>query len=1026
VAKPRAGTGADLAVASLDVPAAGPPAAAKAALSFERPAPELRPTDTFVRRHLGPPEAEVLEMLALLGTDSLEALVSETVPASIRLRRPLALRGLPDDRELGEREVLEALRGLAGRNQVFKSYLGMGYHDCIVPGVIQRNVMENPGWYTQYTPYQAEIAQGRLEALLNFQTMVADLTGLPVANASLLDEATAAAEAMHMCLAAAPSGPRGDRNVFLASSACHPQTLAVVRTRAEAAGVTVREMDLEEPHEIDLIDLHEVFGVLVQYPTTDGRVLDYAPLAERAHAAGALVVVAADLLALALLRPPGEFGADIAVGSAQRFGVPLFYGGPHAAYLATRDEHKRQIPGRIIGVSRDAHGNVAYRMAMQTREQHIRREKATSNICTAQALLAIMAAMYAVYHGPEGLRAIARRVHALAASLAGGLRRLGYELAAAPFFDTLRVELADGPVGRADDLLAAAAARRINLRRLGAAAVAVALDETTTAAGVEELLAVFAGHGQATQTTQPRERPRQVARPHSSPEPAADADLPAPHARTSAYLTHPVFNRYHTEHEMLRYLRRLESRDLSLTTSMIPLGSCTMKLNASTEMFPVSWPEFAALHPFAPLDQTRGYQELFATLAGWLCEITGFAAASLQPNAGSQGEFAGLMAIRAYHAANHSRAAAGEPRRDVCLIPVSAHGTNPASAVMAGMKVVAVACDAAGNVELSDLEAKAAAHRERLAAIMVTYPSTHGVFEEGIRELCEIVHRHGGQVYMDGANMNAQVGLCRPGDIGADVCHLNLHKTFCIPHGGGGPGMGPICVAAHLAPFLPGHPLAPAGAAAVGPVAEAPWGSAGILPISWVYIALMGAAGLTRATEIAILNANYMAARLRPHYPVLYSGAGGRVAHEFILDLRPFKASAGVEAEDVAKRLIDYGFHAPTQSFPVAGTLMVEPTESESKAELDRFCDALIAIREEIRAIEEGRADRHDNPLDRAPHTALEVASDGWSHPYGREQAAFPAPWLRDHKFWPAVGRIDNVWGDRNLFCTCPPVASYE
>jgi len=1015
------------------LPAAAPPPSLSLSLSFERPAPELAPTDTFVRRHLGPREAEVREMLALLGLDSLEALVRETVPESIRLRRPLDLAGLPADRELGEREVLEAVRGLAARNQVFKSYLGMGYHDCIVPGVIQRNVLENPGWYTQYTPYQAEIAQGRLEALLTFQTMVADLTGLPVANASLLDEATAAAEAMHMCRAAAPSS-QGERNVFLASSACHPQTLAVVRTRAEAAGITVREVEVAELRDGDF---GGVFGVLLQYPTTDGRVLDYAPLAERAHAAGALVVVAADLLALTLLRPPGELGADVAVGSAQRFGVPLFYGGPHAAYLATRDEHKRQIPGRIIGVSRDAHGNVAYRMAMQTREQHIRREKATSNICTAQALLAIMAAMYAVYHGPDGLRGIARRVHALAVTLAGGLRRLGYRLPAEPFFDTLRVELAGGPVGRADDLLAAAAARRINLRRLGDAAVAVALDETTTAGGVEELLAVFAGHPpaaqtaqtpQAVQTPQTASRIQPAPRQHSSDGPAAEAAFPAPHARTSAYLAHPVFNRYHTEHEMLRYLRRLESRDLSLTTSMIPLGSCTMKLNASTEMFPVSWPELAGLHPFAPLDQTRGYQELFATLASWLCEITGFAAASLQPNAGAQGEFAGLMAIRAYHAANGSGAgaAAEAPRRDVCLIPVSAHGTNPASAVMAGMKVVAVACDAAGNVDLSDLEAKAAAHRDRLAAIMVTYPSTHGVFEQGIRELCEIVHRHGGQVYMDGANMNAQVGLCRPGDMGADVCHLNLHKTFCIPHGGGGPGMGPICVAAHLAPFLPGHPLAPAGADAVGPVAEAPWGSAGILPISWVYIALMGAAGLTRATKIAILNANYMAARLRPHYPVLYTGSGGRVAHEFILDLRPFKASAGVESEDVAKRLIDYGFHAPTQSFPVAGTLMIEPTESESKAELDRFCDALIAIRGEIRAIEEGRSDRHDNPLDRAPHTALEVASDGWGHPYGREQAAFPAPWLRDHKFWPAVGRIDNVWGDRNLFCTCPPVASYE
>jgi glycine dehydrogenase len=1036
VAKPKAG--AEAAVASLEAPAApaaaggapgelaGTAPAPSAALGFERPGPVLQPTDTFVRRHLGPQEGEVREMLDLLGVASLEELVRETVPGSIRLGKPLALAGLPDDRELGEREVLQALRRLAARNQVYKSYLGMGYHDCIVPGVIQRNVLENPGWYTQYTPYQAEISQGRLEALLAFQTMVADLTGLPVANASLLDEATAAAEAMHMCLALARRGPQGDRGVFVASSACHPQTLAVVRTRAEAVGVAVRELALESDPAVldgpDGIDLGEVFGVLLQYPTTDGRVLDYAPLAERAHAAGALVVVAADPLALALLRPPGEFGADVAVGSSQRFGVPLGYGGPHAAYLATREEYKRQIPGRIIGVSRDVHGNVAYRMAMQTREQHIRREKATSNICTAQALLAVMAAMYAVYHGPDGLRAIARRVHALAAALAGGLRRLGYGLPAEPFFDTLRVELAGGSVSRAADLIAAALARRINLRRLSGTAVGVALDETTTAADVAELLAVFAGAGGAAST-----EPEVAHLAGAGAAAGAAEELPAPHARTSPLLTHPVFNRYHTEHEMLRYLRRLESRDLSLTTSMIPLGSCTMKLNASTEMFPVGWPELAALHPFAPTAQALGYQELFSTLSSWLGEITGFAATSLQPNAGSQGELTGLMVVRAYHRAR------GEPQRDVCLIPVSAHGTNPASAVMAGMRVVAVGCDAAGNVELSDLAAKAAAHRDRLAAIMVTYPSTHGVFEEGIRELCEIVHRHGGQVYMDGANMNAQVGLCRPGDMGADVCHLNLHKTFCIPHGGGGPGMGPICVAAHLAPFLPGHPVVELAAhdphdsgKAIGAVAAAPWGSAGILPISWVYIALMGARGLTRATAVAILNANYMAARLRPHYPVLYSGAGGRVAHEFILDLRPFKASAGVEAEDVAKRLMDYGFHAPTQSFPVAGTLMVEPTESESKAELDRFCDALIAIREEIRAIEEGRADRQDNLLKGAPHIAVEVTADGWKHPYSREQAAFPARWLREHKFWPAVGRVDNVWGDRNLVCTCPPVSSYE
>ncbi|HVT57584.1 MAG TPA: aminomethyl-transferring glycine dehydrogenase [Thermoanaerobaculia bacterium] len=1030
------------------------------------PLAPLAPTDTFVRRHLGPDAAEVAEMLASLGRGSLAELIDSTVPESIRLRRPLALAGLPGDRELGETEALMALRAMAEKNQLFRSFLGMGYYPCIVPGVVQRNILENPGWYTQYTPYQAEIAQGRLEALLNFQTMVADLTALPIANASLLDEATAAAEAMHMCHALAPAAAR-QGHAFLVSGDCHPQTIAVVRTRAEATGL---EMRLGSHHDFDF-SAGDVFGVLLQYPTTDGRVLDYEAVAERAHAAGALVVVAADLLALALLRPPGEFGADVAVGSSQRFGVPMGYGGPHAAFLATREQFKRQIPGRIIGVSRDAHGRTAYRMAMQTREQHIRREKATSNICTAQVLLAIMAAMYAVYHGPAGLAAIARRVHALAATLAAGLRRLGYDVGSEPFFDTLRVaspglpgplistapavptpltsptsptppnpstpptSARDRQPSTAQDVgaavAAAAAARRVNLRRFEDGSLGVALDETATAAEVELLLEVFAaGRGAGVAAAAP-------AAPPAIAELAAAAGLPgleppAPHRRTSAYLTHPVFNRYHTEHEMLRYIKRLEARDLSLATSMIPLGSCTMKLNATVEMMPISWPELADMHPFAPREQTEGYQALFRTLESWLCEITGFAAASLQPNAGSQGELAGLLTIRAYH-----RAQARAGTRDVCLIPVSAHGTNPASAVMAGMKVVVVACDAAGNVDLGDLAAKADAHRDRLAAVMVTYPSTHGVFEEGIRELCAIVHAHGGQVYMDGANMNAQVGLCRPGDIGADVCHLNLHKTFCIPHGGGGPGMGPICVAQHLAPFLPGDPLAPLallgaepggatdGDSRVGPVAAAPWGSAGILPIPWVYIALMGAQGLRRATEVAILNANYMAARLRPYYPVLYSGRHQRVAHEFILDLRPYKASAGIEAEDVAKRLMDYGFHAPTQSFPVAGTLMIEPTESESKAELDRFCDALIAIREEIRAVEEGRADRQDNALKRAPHTALEVTASSWERAYSREQAAFPAPWVREHKFWPAVGRVDNVWGDRNLMCSCPPVESY-
>jgi glycine dehydrogenase len=960
----------------------------------------LNPTDTFVRRHLGSSEAEVREMLAAVGAGSLAELVSETVPAAIRREAPLALAGLPADRELGEQELLGSLRRMVSRNRVFRSFLGMGYHGCITPGVIQRNILENPGWYTQYTPYQSEISQGRLEALINFQTLVADLTALPVANASLLDEGTAAAEAMHLCHAVSPDG----RNAFFVAADCHPQTVEVVRTRAGALGVEVRVGD---PEQLDFA-AGDLFGILLQYPATDGRVADYGPLAERAHAAGALVVVAADLLALTLLRAPGEFGADVAVGSAQRFGVPMGYGGPHAAFLATREEHKRQLPGRIIGVSRDRRGKAAYRMAMQTREQHIRREKATSNICTAQVLLAIMAGMYAVYHGPEGLKAIARRVHALAATLAGGLRHLGHGIGREPFFDTLRVEIAEtaGTGGRSvAAILAAAEARGINLRRLGDRTVGVALDETATAADVEELLEIFGGGD---------------GRGAGGAGTADDLGFPAPHARRSAFLTHPVFNAFHTEHEMLRYIKRLEARDLSLATSMIPLGSCTMKLNATSEMIPITWPELGGLHPFAPASQTEGYRELFRTLESWLCEITGFAACSLQPNAGSQGEYAGLMVIRAYHHAQ------GHPHRDVCLIPVSAHGTNPASAAMAGFKVVAVACDEGGNVDLGDLRAKAEANRDRLGALMVTYPSTHGVFEEGIRDICRIVHDHGGQVYLDGANMNAQVGLCRPGDYGADVCHLNLHKTFCIPHGGGGPGMGPICTGRHLAPFLPGHPVVPTGGGeAIGPVSAAPWGSASILPISWVYIALMGGAGLTRATEIAILNANYMAARLREHYPLLYTGGRGRVAHEFILDLRPFKTTAGIEAEDVAKRLMDFSFHAPTMSFPVAGTLMIEPTESESKAELDRFCDAMIRIREEIRAIEQGTMDRQDNPLKNAPHTADDLAADDWDRPYGREQAVFPAPWVRERKFWPYVNRVDNPWGDRNLMCTCPPLESY-
>ena len=954
----------------------------------ERPAARrgFEPTDRFEERHVGPSEAEVGQMLDLLGYPSLGALVEATVPESIRLRRPLQL---PAAR--GEHELIDELRALAGRNQVFRSFIGMGYHDCVTPPVVQRNVLENPGWYTAYTPYQAEIAQGRLEALLNFQTMVADLTALPLANASLLDEGTAAAEAMAMCHAL----DRGQRRVFYVSDGCHPQTIAVVKTRAASLGLEVRVGRAEEAD----LAAEGAFGLLLQYPTTDGRVRDYAELAARAHAAQALVVVATDLLALTLLRPPGEFGADVAVGSSQRFGVPLGFGGPHAAFLSTKDEYKRQIPGRIIGVSRDAEGRPAYRMALQTREQHIRREKATSNICTAQVLLAVMAGMYAVYHGPEGLRRIARRVHSLTAALAQALRAAGLDLGRETFFDTLRVRL---PQGRAGAVLEAARQRRINLRDFGDGSLGVALDETTTEDEVTLLLEAF-GVG---------------------PGSGLDADageIPASFARTSPFLTHDVFNTHHSEHEMLRYMRMLESRDLSLTTSMIPLGSCTMKLNATSEMVPVSWPEFAELHPFAPPDQTKGYAELFAQLEAWLAEITGFAAVSLQPNAGSQGEYAGLLAIRGWH---ESR---GQSHRRVCLIPVSAHGTNPASAVTAGFKVVVVASDAQGNIDVADLRAKAEAHRAELGALMVTYPSTHGIFEESIREVCEAVHAHGGQVYMDGANMNAQVGLTRPGDMGADVCHLNLHKTFCIPHGGGGPGMGPIGVAAHLAPFLPGHPVVRLpGRDTTGAVSAAPWGSASILTIPWVYIALMGPDGLKRATEVAILNANYMAKRLEGHYDVLYAGRNGRVAHEFIVDARPFQKSAGIEVDDIAKRLMDYGFHAPTMSFPVAGTLMIEPTESEPKAELDRFCDAMIAIREEIRAVEEGRAPRQDNVLKRAPHTVRAVTADEWDRPYTRHQAAFPAPWIALRKFWPAVARIDNPYGDRNLMCTCPPVSSFE
>ena len=948
--------------------------------------------DRFVHRHLGPTDADIQEMVATLGLQSLDALVEATVPEDIRMRKPLAL-----DPNMGEFEALAKLRVLHDHNQVFRSYIGMGYYDCITPPVIQRNILENPSWYTQYTPYQAEIAQGRLEALLTFQTMVADLTGLPLANASLLDEATAAAEAMMMCLRIKGDGKKG----FFVAQDCHPQTIAVLQTRAQPFGITLH---IGPPEAIDF-QKQNLFGILLQYPATDGAIHDYSALVEQAHAAGVMAVVATDLLALTLLRPPGEFGADIAVGSSQRFGVPLGCGGPHAAFLSTKDEYKRQMPGRIVGLSRDAHGKPAYRLALQTREQHIRRDKATSNICTAQVLLAVMASMYAVYHGPEGLRRIAERVHGFAVVLAEGLRRMSYKLGSAPFFDTIRV-WRDEHSGKR--VLALAQERRINLRQFEDGSLGVALDEVTTTAEIQTLFEIFGGG-------------RPV--PFSVEDLATKADysFPPALARASKYLTHEVFNRYHSEHEMLRYMHRLESRDLSLVHSMIPLGSCTMKLNATVEMIPVTWKGFSRIHPFALPEQTRGYQELFQQLEGWLAEITGFSAVSLQPNAGSQGEYAGLMVIRAYH--RHR----SESQRDVCLIPVSAHGTNPASAVMAGLKVVPVACDERGNIDLGDLAAKAQQHRDRLAALMITYPSTHGVFEESVRRVCRIVHDSGGQVYMDGANMNAQVGLCRPGDIGADVCHLNLHKTFCIPHGGGGPGMGPIGVAAHLAPFLPGHPVTNLGGKdSIGPIAAAPYGSPSILTVSWVYIALMGSDGLTKATQVAILNANYMAKRLEKHFPIVYTGKNGFVAHEFILDLRQFKESAGVEAMDVAKRLMDYGFHAPTVSWPVPGTLMIEPTESESKGELDRFCDALIKIRGEIQEIVESRVPRDNNALKNAPHTAEAVTATQWNRPYSREQAAFPLPWVRECKFWPAVGRIDDAYGDRHLVCTCPPIESYS
>jgi len=958
-----------------------------AALSAPR---EKDRVNSFARRHIGPNQPARAAMLSVLGVENLDALIDATVPKNIRLDR---LLHLPDAKS--EWDALAELRQLAQKNIVTRSFIGAGYSDTITPPVIQRNILENPGWYTAYTPYQAEIAQGRLEALLNFQTMITDLTALDIANASLLDEATAAAEAMALCRAAV-----GGRDRFFVADNCHPQTIEVVQTRARPLGIKVIVGSFSS-FKFD----NTVFGALVQYPATDGAIFDYEFLAKNAHDAGALLVVAADILALTLLKPPGEFGADVAVGSTQRFGVPLGFGGPHAGYFATRDVYKRHMAGRLVGVSHDATGRPGYRLALQTREQHIRRDKATSNICTAQVLLAVIASMYAVYHGPRGLRAIAELVHRMAEDFAASVMAAGYTVLNCEFFDTVGVEFKT--TKDRDEIIVRAAKAGLGLRphlEDDLPVVLVAFDEAKTDEDLKDLIDVF------------------TSKPFEGDEEEFKAGYRDQHARTSEFLTHPVFNTHHTETEMLRYLRRLESRDLSLTTSMIPLGSCTMKLNATAEMFPISWPEFAKLHPFSPDEQTIGYREMCDQLAGWLAEITGFAAVALQPNAGSQGEYAGLLAIREYHASR------GQAARNICLIPTSAHGTNPASAVMAGFKVVPVACLKDGDIDLTDLRSKADAHKDDLAALMVTYPSTHGVFETTIREICDVVHSHGGQVYMDGANMNAQVGLCRPGDIGADVCHLNLHKTFCIPHGGGGPGVGPIGVAAHLVPFLPAlssilHP--PSSPAAVGPVTAAPYGSASILTISWMYIRMMGGEGLTEATKIAILNANYIAKRLDGYFPVLFKGKRGLVAHECIVDLRQWK-SGGVEVEDVAKRLMDYGFHAPTVSFPVAGTMMIEPTESESKAELDRFCDAMISIHAEIEAVVSGKADRQNNVLKNAPHTAQQVISDKWDRPYPREEAAYPAPWTREFKFWPAVARIDSVYGDRNLFCTCPPMEAAD
>jgi len=954
--------------------------------------------DRFSARHIGPGGDDTSAMLGEVEVKSLDALIDETVPASIRLKAPL---DLPPG--LSEHRLLRELRAVSKKNKVFKSYIGLGYYGCVVPGVIQRNILENPGWYTQYTPYQAEISQGRLEALLNFQTVVSDLTGMDIANASLLDEGTAAAEAMTMMLRAVDKkSAAGSEPVFFVSEKCFPQTIDVVLTRAEPLGIKVVVGNHEE---LEFGD--GVFGALVQYPDADGAVRDYSEFISRAHGSGALVAVAADLLGLTLLTPPGEQGADVVVGSTQRLGVPLGYGGPHAAYFAAREQFARQIPGRIIGVSIDSHDEPAYRMALQTREQHIRREKATSNICTAQALLAIMASMYAVYHGPRGLREIASRTALLARDLETELSKLGLKQQNEYYFDTLKIDLGSGD--RLERLKNAAEKAGVNFRYIDSRHVGISLDETVEKEDVEEIVALFAGALD--------KKPAEGGEGLSGDEPT----YPEPLRRKSRFLTHPVFNSHHSETKMLRYIKKLEGKDLSLTTSMIPLGSCTMKLNATSEMIPVTWPEFADIHPFVPLAQAEGYMQVFSELERSLSTITGLPAVSLQPNSGAQGEYAGLMVIRAYYKDR------GEGGRNVALIPSSAHGTNPASAALAGMKVVVVACDERGNIDVESLREAAEKHRDSLAVLMVTYPSTHGVFEESIKEICSIVHENGGQIYMDGANMNAQVGITNPAIVGADICHINLHKTFSIPHGGGGPGAGPICAAPHLAPYLPGHSIVEVGGEkSISAVSSAPWGSAAILLVSYAYIKMLGGEGVTDATKYAILNANYVKSKLEKHYDILYTGPGGRVAHEFILDMRQLKKDAGVEVEDVAKRLMDYGFHAPTISWPVAGTMMIEPTESESRDELDRFCEALISIEKEAREIARGEYSREDNVLKNAPHTAREIAGDDWKHPYSRGKAAFPLPYVAENKFWPPVGRINNPYGDRNLVCTCPDPESYN